>query len=181
MNDILSEALDELDRELTSRSLELEVVICGAYALRLIGYDRVEHTLDIDSMSPLSTQEILDAIEDVGTKLKLGPKWLNDQAASVAFPEGAIGRARPIQRWRSIKASVVTREDLIKMKASAFSIRRDHTNKDWEDLILLGPSRQEIRDAIEFVTKVNSPPKGAPRHIVQEFQETLNDLKKLAK
>ena len=49
MKDILTAALTNLDKELTKRNLHIEIVICGAYALRLLGYLRSEHTLDVDS------------------------------------------------------------------------------------------------------------------------------------
>lgn len=67
------------------------------------------------------------------------------------------------------------------MKVSAFSIRRDHTNKDWEDLLLLNPSKAEINDAIDFVKGINSPPTGATQKILKEFEETIRDLKSIAK
>ena len=51
MNDILATALTELDVELTNRNLNIEIVICGAYALHLFGYSRSEHTLDVDSIT----------------------------------------------------------------------------------------------------------------------------------
>lgn len=85
-----------------------------------------------------------------------------------------------MNRWKSIKASLISREDLIKMKVSAFSIRRDHTNKDWEDLILLLPTKAEIESAIEFINESNSPEKNASAKILNEFEETLNDLRKIA-
>jgi hypothetical protein len=65
------------------------------------------------------------------------------------------------------------------MKASAFSTRRDHTNKDWEDLVLLRPTKEEIESAIEFIKESNAPAKSAPAKIIEEFEETLDDLSKI--
>lgn len=76
MNDKLSTALFELDQELTKRQLRLEIVICGAYALHLSGYLRVEHTLDVDSITELRSVEVKKIIETVGRRLNLGPLWL---------------------------------------------------------------------------------------------------------
>ena len=67
------------------------------------------------------------------------------------------------------------------MKASTFSIRRDQTNKDWEDLLLLKSTKKEIEEAIAFIKEVNSPPKNATKQILNDFQETLHDLKKVTK
>lgn len=181
MDDILGIALTHLDEELTRRSLTIEIVICGAYALHLHGYLRSEHTLDIDSITALSSAEIQRLIETIGQKLGLGPQWLNDQASTVSLPNGVLSRAIPIKHWKSIKASLVSRIDLIKMKASAFSIRRDQTNKDWEDLVLLKPTSREIDEAIEFIKESNSPPANASKKILADFEETLHDLKKIAK
>lgn len=180
MSDVLSVALDELDKELTMNRLSLEIVICGAYALQLSGYTRSEHTLDVDSILQLQSNEIRKIIESIGQRLNLGPTWLNDQASNVSLPFGILSRAQPIGGWKSIKASLVSRPDLIKMKASAFSIRRDQTNKDWEDLVLLKPTANEIQDAILFIREFNSPPPNASKRILEEFEETLHDLKKIA-
>lgn len=179
MKDILAIALTKLDEELTNKNLNIEIVICGAYALHLFGYSRSEHTLDVDSITKLHSNEIRPIIENIGNDLGIGPRWLNDQASTVSLPRGILSRVKPLDRWKSIKASLVSREDLIKMKASAFSIRRDHTNKDWEDLILLKPTKEEIESAIEFLKETNSPSINLSTKILNEFEETLNDLRKI--
>ncbi len=179
MNDILAVALTKLDEELTNKKLNIEIVICGAYALHLFGYSRSEHTLGIDSITQLHSGEIKQIIEEIGQKLGIGSRWFNDQASTVSLPKGILSRAQPIERWKSIKASLVSREDLIKMKASAFSTRRDHTNKDWEDLLLLRPTKEEIESAIEFIKESNAPAKMASAKIRKEFEETLDDLRKI--
>ena len=126
---------------------------------------------------------------------ELTQNWLNDQAATVSLPKGILARASPIQKWKSIKASTVSRNDLIKMKASAFSIRRDQTNKDWEDLVLLKPTPEEIAEAIMlmqptaaeineailFIKESNFPPLDASKQILNEFEESLRDLRKIPK
>lgn len=181
MEDLLDKALDLLDNKLMEKRLHVEIVICGAYAIHLLGIARSEHTLVIDSLIEVTSPDILKTIEEIGNELSINSRWLNDQAASVPIPPGAIERASPIPRWNAIKAFLITREDLIKMKASAFSIRRDHTNKDWEDLLLLKPTKSEIDAAIDFVKKINCPPIGSPKKIIKEFEETINDLKKISK
>lgn len=180
MNDILAVALRQLDDELTNKNLNIEIVICGAYALHLFGYTRSEYTVDVDSITQLQLSEVRQIVEQIGQKLGIGNRWLNDQASTVSLPRGILSRTKPIEGWKSIKASLVSREDLIKMKASAFSSRRDHTNKDWEDLVLLQPAKEEIEGAIEFIKEVNSPPKGSSAKILNEFEETLSDLRQIA-
>ena len=180
-NDTLDQALDELDLQLTQNSLKLRIVICGAYAIHLHGFSRNLHTLDVDSIVELNSPKVLELIESVGKKLGIGPLWLNDQASTVALPPGIFERSQPLHKWKSIQASLISRVDLVKMKASAFSIRRESTNKDWEDLELLKPSQIEIELAIEFLRETVAPPAGASLKIKKEFQETLDDLKKLVK
>ena len=181
MNDLLASALTQLDEELTKRNLNIQIVICGAYALHLFGYSRTEHTLDVDSITQLESVEVRHLIEEIGLKLGLGPNWLNDQASTVSLPKGILLRAKPIERWKSINASLVSRVDLIKMKASAFSIRRDYTNKDWEDLLLLKPTQTEIEEAIAFIKETNAPSLNSSKQILNEFEETLHDLRKITK
>lgn len=86
MEDLLAKALDLLNLELKKKRLKIEIVICGAYAIHLLGYKRSEHTLDIDSLIELSSAEVLQIIKEIGKKLSLSSQWLNDQAASVTFP-----------------------------------------------------------------------------------------------
>jgi hypothetical protein len=181
MNDTLNEALNKLDELLKARSLKIEIVICGAYSIQLHGFLRSLHTQDVDSLKPINSANVLKAIEEVGLSLGLGPRWLNDQASTVSIPMGAVARAKEMNKWTAIKASLIDRVDLIKMKVSAFSIRRGETNKDWEDLILLAPTSAEIDAAIEFIKEKNAPPVRSAKKFKDEFEETINDLKKLVK
>lgn len=180
-NNKLLLALDELDKHLSSKTLSLEIVICGAFAIQLHGFTRGLFTYDIDTIKKINSAELLAAIAAIGDQLGLGPYWLNDQASTVSVPDGIFERAKPIGEWKSIHALLIDRADLIKMKASAFSIRREETVKDWEDLVLMKPTKQEIQSAISFLKETNAPPSGASRQIVREFEETINDLKKLLK
>jgi hypothetical protein len=175
----LTDALNLLDKKLGARRLELEIIICGAYAIQLIGIVRSEHTLDVDSLKKIESSEIIETIVEVGHQLGLGPRWLNDQASTVTIPLGTFDRAQSLTNWTHIKAKLIARVDLIKMKAVAFSIRRDQTNKDWEDLKNMSPTQIEMNAAIQFLIETNSPPEGSSKKIKKEFEETLSDLKNL--
>ncbi len=147
----------------------------------MLGYQRAEYTLDVDSIIEINSIDVQQIIEAVGEKLGLSPNWLNDQSSTVSLPNGVMTRVTPFTRWKSIRTSIVCRADLIKMKASAFSIRRDHTNKDWEDLVLLKPTNEEMSDAIRFLKISNCPPENASEKILADFEETIYDLKKFIK
>ncbi len=179
-NNPLKKALDELDSLLSIKKLDLEIIICGAYAIQLLGFERGTHTLDVDTLNKITNPKVLDAIREVAVKTGLNPNWLNDQASTVSVPEGLLKRVKKIGTWNSINALVVDRTDLIKMKASAFSIRREETSKDWEDLQLLSPTKKEIEEAITFLKKHNSPPAGSDQKDTNNFKETIDDLRNIA-
>ena len=178
-NTPLLEALDDLDAKLVKHQLHLDIFICGAMAIQLHGFDRVEPTYDVDTVTPIHNKAVLEIIVSVGTTHGLQPKWLNDQSSTIEIPEGAFERAKRIDRWKSIRAVLMDRADLIKMKAAAFSTRRDETLKDMDDLILMNPTIAEINAAINYVKKTRSPPQGAAKKMIEEFNETIADLKKL--
>lgn len=73
------------------------------------------------------------------------------------------------------------RRDFISMKISAFFIRRGETTKDLEDLRLLNPSNDEIDEALGFVANFNSPPAGSPKSIIEDYKESVDDIKRLFK
>ena len=113
----LLSALDELDAVLTTNGIRLEIFICGAMAIQLQGFKRVEPTYDADTIKPIEDERILEFIAEIGDSNGLQSNWLNDQAASVDIPEGALERSKPLGRWKSIHAVIMDRVDLIKMKA----------------------------------------------------------------
>ncbi len=176
----LLKALNELDQLLFEKQLSLNILICGAFAIQLHGFSRSNHTLDVDTLIPIDQAEVLEAIEQIGKKFGLGKRWLNDQVTTVSAPPKVLERATSLSNWKSINAYLVARIDLIKLKASAFSIRREHTIKDWEDLVLLKPTAPEIKAAIDFLKMTNSPPEGASKSDFNNFRNTIDDLKKLA-
>jgi len=179
-NEELLQALTDLDQLLAKKHLTLNIFICGAFAIQLLGFERIEPTKDADSATPIENEEVLKLIKAVGEARGLGSKWLNDQASTVAIPKGAASRAKSFGNWRNIRSILMDRSDLIKMKAAAFSTRRDETSKDWEDLKLLKPTSKEMCDAIAFLRQTRSPPTDASKKIIEEFNETIDDLQKLA-
>ena len=57
-DDKLFEALNKLDQLLKTKALEIEIVICGAYAIKLLGYVQNTFTLDVDSLPTLTVQKM---------------------------------------------------------------------------------------------------------------------------
>lgn len=176
-----SEALDRLNQKLKDAGIRIEIVVCGAVAIELLGYSLERPTDDMDSMIEISRADVLELIAEVGLEYGLGERWLNDQASTVSFPRGTLERAKPTGNWSHIDARVVDRIDLIATKASAFATRRDFTPKDFDDLVLLKPTVDEMEHAIQFLQSTQPPPQGAPKRVIEEFQETIDDLRKIAR
>jgi len=180
MQDLLFKALDILDREIGQEGLRLSLVICGAFAIHLQGFDRIEQTQDIDSINPIS-DELHAIITRVGLQLGLSERWLNDQASDISLPSDALKRTLRIKKWNNIDAEVLGRIDLIALKSAAFYSRGSYTLKDWEDLELLKPTSAEIEFAISYMREHSAPDRSVPLKFHKEFEEVLNELRKLAK
>lgn len=180
MQDRLFRALDALDNELGKESFRLSILVCGAFAIHLQGISRIEQTQDIDSVKPIAP-ELRTLIARVGQALNLSERWLNDQASDIVLPKDALKRTAKIDRWKNIDVEVLNRIDLIALKSAAFFSRGTHTLKDWEDLELLKPTAAEIEFAISYMRQHSAPEKSAPRKFHEEFEEVLNELKKLSK
>ncbi len=175
-------ALDTLDQLLGKHKLRVNLLICGAFALEMHGLTSDRGTFDVDSAIPLSADifDLIDEVaESVGLERSSGERWLNDKASTVSLPPKLKKRALPISRWQNIDAKLIDRRDFISMKVSAFFIRRGETTKDLEDLQLLDPSNNEIDEALLFVSDFNSPPLGSPGKILEEYQESIDDIKRL--
>ncbi len=66
------------------------------------------------------------------------------------------------------------------MKASAWISRRDITDKDYNDLVLLEPTTSEIEFAVKHAETFNCPDKNLKKHY-KDFLESINEIRKLAK
>ncbi len=68
----------------------------------------------------------------------------------------------------------------IAMKTSTWISRRDITDKDYNDLVLLEPTTSEIEFAINHAETFNCPDKNLKKNY-QEFLESIDEIRKLAK
>ncbi len=179
MNENLIHALNKLNELLKASSTRLSLTVCGAFALYLLGYQRVHQTEDIDTHEELNSQ-VKKLIKDISIEFELQEKWLNDQISDIQLPIGAEKRFVHLDRWSQIDCKILSRIDLIAMKASAWISRRDITDKDYNDLVLLEPIKAEIEFAIEHAETFNSPDRNLKKNY-QEFLESVDELRKLAK
>src|SRR5689334_15090294 len=80
-------ALKDLDVWSNQHQVQLEIVVIGAFALYLHGLE-LRTTNDIDTLTELEDEHLLQAIEEIAEKHGLNRNWLNDQAAGLSVPDG---------------------------------------------------------------------------------------------
>jgi hypothetical protein len=170
-------ALKDLDVWAGRRQIKLEIIIIGAFALYLNGLE-FRATNDIDTLTELEDELLLQAIEEIAQKHGLNGNWLNDQACGLSVPDGFVSRLSRRALGSNIVALVPSRQDLISLKSAAFMIRGGDDPKDYTDLMTLQPTQYEIDEAIRFVRKTNTPPK--PR-FYPDFEEMIERLRGLVK
>ncbi|CAM6054059.1 unnamed protein product [Sphagnum tenellum] len=169
-------ALKDLDQWAVGHQVKLEIIIIGAFALYLKGLE-LRATNDIDTLTELEDELLLQAIEEIAQKYGLNGNWLNDQACGLSVPDGFLSRLSRVALGSHIVALVPSRQDLISLKSAAFIVRGGEDPKDYTDLQALQPNRLEIEAAIRFVRKTNTPPQ--PR-FYPDFEEMIGRLRELA-
>jgi hypothetical protein len=169
-------ALKDLDVWAGQHQIKLEIIIIGAFALYLQGME-LRATNDIDTLTELEDEQLLQAIEKIAQKHGLNGNWLNDQAYGLSVPDGFLLRLSRKVLGSHIVALVPSRQDLISLKSAAFMIRGGEDPKDYADLQALQPSKVEMDEAVRFVRKTNTPPQ--PR-FYPDFEEMIERLRELA-
>lgn len=149
-SDELLEALRELDLELGSRGLSIEIRAMGGFALLVHGIrkGRRAYTADIDTVTPNYPPQVQKLIAEVGARLGLDPEWLNndnvmDDAEHVEMLIGAEWEPMALAGTplRAIKLSVASMATLTRAKRLAT-----------EDAELSGRA-QDAPDLVELVAR----------------------------
>lgn len=91
LSEKLLAALKDLDVWAGRHQIELEIIIIGAFALYLQGLE-LRATNDIDTLTELEDELLLQAIEEIAQKYGLNGNWLNDQACGLPVPDGFLSR-----------------------------------------------------------------------------------------
>lgn len=144
----LVKGLDLLNKKLKAKGIFFEIRVCGAFAIELHGFSLKRLTLDIDSHLEIK-REIQELIIEVASELGLEKSWMNDQVSDVPLPKGALNRLKQVKSWSNITTFVISTEDIISMKVSAWFTRGAVSDKDIDDLLLLNPSELEIENGIK--------------------------------
>src|SRR5689334_17876312 len=110
LSDKLIAALKDLDAWAGQQQVHLEIIIIGAFALHLHGLE-LRATNDIDTLTELVDENLLEAIERIAKRHGLNDNWLNDQAYGLSVPDGFHSRLGRVSLGTQIVALVPSRQD----------------------------------------------------------------------
>jgi hypothetical protein len=168
--------LEQLNAQLAKSGLNLELLVIGAFALRLHKISG-QFTANVDSVRLIKNPSVRDLIADIGRVNGLNDERISDSAATLDLPEGMEQRATLIRKYSNIDLFVASRVDLIKLKARAFLHRGEYDSKDLEDLRRMKPSKQEIDEAISFIRLTSTPPEP---DLFPDFEDVIAEIKNVA-
>ncbi len=173
-------ALGTLGALLAERGLRYELYAVGGGALQLLGLI-VRPTKDIDVVGLVERDVIVPArplppalrgaIADVATLLDISEGWMNPGPASLldlGLPAGALQRSlRP--EWAGLALRLAAREDQICFKLYA-AVDQGPDSKHFEDLVTLGPSRDELLVAATWA-RTHDPSEGFRGQLLRALRD----------
>ncbi|HCF57692.1 MAG TPA: hypothetical protein DFS52_06825 [Myxococcales bacterium] len=167
--------IEAFDAWLAARSLRLEAIVVGGFALALLGVtDR--QTRDVDILQPELPEEIALAAREFAAHLRaqgveLADDWLNNGPTQLAdvLPEGWSRRVRLALEGAALRLTVLGRADLLKTKLFALCDR----GTDLADCIALAPTAEELQQSEPWLAIQDANPMW-PDHV----HATLDDLRR---
>jgi hypothetical protein len=138
----------------------VELTVVGGAALALMGFEK--QTGDIDILVPDALPEAVKrGIVQVAKAKRLPPGWINPDAANIfrdlrrrkTLPQYFRKAWRTLEIGKNLKVNVIGRQALISMKLYAAT---PSFAKHTQDLVKLGPSAEEVKEALRFVLSVDS-------------------------
>jgi len=182
-HETLDAHLKSLAEELRSRDTRAHLVVIGGSALLALGAG-TRPTRDVDVVALHAGGEfvtsqplpplVAESAAAVAANFDLEPDWLNGAPTSLLTTASGLpaGFAERVQRRRfgsSLVVDFAGRIDLIHFKLYAFADRR--APRDLDDLRVLAPSDDELRDAAAWARTHN-----APGPFDDELARALHDL-----
>ncbi|MBF0313904.1 MAG: hypothetical protein HQK50_17960 [Oligoflexia bacterium] len=171
------EIIAEFDQYLHQRGQQLNAVVIGGAALALLGIITRE-TQDCDILDPNIPEDIQNSAKEFAQELSkrgcdLKVDWLNNGPASLkdVLPPGWQLRLEKLYFGKSLSLQSLSRSDLLKSKLFAFCDR----GQDLQDCIALKPTKEELRDALEWVKMQDANP-GWPAHVESQFIKLARKL-----
>lgn len=168
--------VQKFDEYLTNKNLTFNSIIIGGAALNILKITS-RFTKDVDCLDPKIPQPIKNAsieFSKVFPELGLFENWLNNGPDSLVrdLPAGWESRLQQGYLGKSVQLQVLGRIDLIKTKLFAFCDRMD---PDYQDLLQLKPTREELSDSIDWVQDRDANPNWV-EHVQKRFIMLRDEL-----
>ena len=156
------------------RGLTFVLYTCGGAQLILLGHT-TRRTEDVDLIHEQIDQELLEASKVVAQKLGIQDDWLNNKVSGLAQRLGRGWKKKTIILFEgnAITLMGLNRQDLISSKLHAAI---DRKGEDYQDLIFLKPSLEEIEMARKYVVKQKTDIETSEVFINAWIRELKNDL-----
>lgn len=172
------QTIEAFDAFLVKKGRTLTAIIIGGGALSLMGVISRE-TQDIDVLDPILPQEILNLSQEFAehynqtTDILLKKNWLNNGPESLreVLPKDWLSRIEEVFSGNALILHALGRPDLLKSKLFAFCDRE----LDRSDCILLNPTHEELREAMEWVKQQDMNP-AWPDHVEASFASLAKEL-----
>lgn len=167
----------EFDKYLTQFNIHFEFIIIGGAALNILDISS-RKTRDVDCLDPEIPADIKKLSQKFSQErldLNLDEDWLNNgpQSLKIDLPKNWRLRTIILLNGRSLIIKSLGRSDLLKTKLFAYC---DRTTPDFEDLIELKPSRDELSESIGWV-KERDQNVSWPKHVETAFDTLRKALK----
>lgn len=170
----ISQAIKELDILIKAKGLNYVLYTCGGAQLVFLGYS-TRRTDDVDLIHDQIDQPLRDASIVVAKKLGIQEDWLNNKVSSLGkrLAKGWKKKTIVLFDGEAITLMGLNRQDLISSKLHAAI---DRKGEDYDDLLFLKPSSDEIEVAREYVLKQKSDLETSEVFINAWIRELKNDL-----
>lgn len=170
----ISQAIKELDILIKAKGLTYVLYTCGGAQLVFLGYS-TRRTEDVDLIHDQIDQPLRDASIVVAKNLGIQEDWLNNKVSSLGkrLAKGWKKKTVVLFEGEAITLMGLNRQDLISSKLHAAI---DRKGEDYDDLLFLKPSVDEIELAREYVLKQKSDLETSEVFINAWIRELKNDL-----
>lgn len=170
----INQAVKELDVIIRAKGLSYVLYICGGAQLVFLGYS-TRRTEDVDLIHDQIDQPLRNASVVVAQKLGIQEDWLNNKVSSLGKRLGRGWKKKTVVLFEGTAITLMglSRQDLISSKLHAVI---DRKGEDYNDLIFLRPSVEEIEVAREYVVKQKGDLETSEVFINAWIRELKNDL-----
>lgn len=171
----INQAIKELDILIKAKGLSYVLYTCGGAQLVFLGYS-TRRTEDVDLIHDKIDQPLRDASIEVAYKLGIQEDWLNNKVSSLGNRLAKGWKKNTVILFDGEAITLMgrlNRQDLISSKLHAAI---DRKGEDYNDLLFLKPSMDEIEVAREYVLKQKSDLETSEVFINAWIRELKNDL-----